>query len=46
VPGEPSPPTNTPGPNAILQPPKPEITTSTRILQFAAERDIEPEAGG
>jgi hypothetical protein len=35
----------TPGQDAILQPPKPEITTSARILQLAAERDIEPEAG-
>ena len=36
----------TPGQDAILQPPKPEITPSTRILQLAAEHDIEPEAGG
>jgi hypothetical protein len=36
----------TPGQDAILQPPKPEITPSARILQLAAERDIEPEAGG
>jgi hypothetical protein len=28
----------------ILQPPKPQITPSTRILQLAAERDAEPEA--
>ena len=35
-----------PGQDAILQPPKPEITPSTRVLQLAAERDIEPEAGG
>ena len=34
------------GQDAILQPPKPEITPSTRILQLAAEHDIEPEAGG
>jgi len=34
------------GPDAILQPPKPEITPSARILQLAAEHDIEPEAGG
>jgi hypothetical protein len=27
-----------------LQPPKPQITPSTKILQLAAERDIEPEA--
>jgi hypothetical protein len=36
----------TTGQNAILQPPKPEITPSARILQLAAEHDIEPEAGG
>jgi hypothetical protein len=36
----------TPGQDAILQPPKPEITPSARILQLAAEHDIEPEAGG
>jgi TrwC relaxase/AAA domain len=29
---------------AILQPPKPEITPSARILQLAAGRDAEPEA--
>ena len=34
------------GQDAILQPPKPEITPSARILQLAAEHDIEPEAGG
>jgi hypothetical protein len=34
-----------PGQGAILQPPKPEITPSARILQLAAEHDIEPEAG-
>ena len=28
----------------ILQPPKPQITPSARILQLAAERDTEPEA--
>ena len=27
--------------DAILQPPKPEITSSARILQLAAERDRE-----
>ena len=32
--------------DAILQPPKPEITPSAKILQLAAEHDIEPEAGG
>ncbi len=36
--------TKTPGQDAILQPPKPEITPSARILQLAAEHDIEPEA--
>jgi hypothetical protein len=34
------------GQGAILQPPKPEITPTTRIRQLAAEHDIEPEAGG
>ena len=32
--------------DAILQPPKPEITPSATILQLAAEHDIEPEAAG
>jgi hypothetical protein len=36
----------TPSQDAILQPPKPEITPSAKILQLAAEHDIEPEAGG
>ena len=36
----------TPGQGAILQPPTPEITLSTRIFQAAAEHDIELEAGG
>jgi hypothetical protein len=31
--------------DAILQPPKPQITPSAEILQLAAEYDIEPEAG-
>ena len=31
--------------SAILQPPKPEITPSARILELAAEHDTEPEAG-
>ena len=35
-----------PRPDAILRPPKPEITPSAKILQLAAEHDIEPEAGG
>jgi hypothetical protein len=34
------------GQDAILQPPKPEIIPSARILQLAAERDTEPEAAG
>jgi hypothetical protein len=32
--------------DAILRPPKPEITPSAKILQLAAEQDIELEAGG
>jgi hypothetical protein len=32
--------------DAILQPPKPEITPSATILQLAAEHDTEPEAAG
>ena len=36
----------TPGQDTILQPPEPEISPSARILQLAAEYDIEPEAGG
>jgi hypothetical protein len=32
--------------DAILHPPKPEITPSAAIVQLAAEHDIEPEAGG
>jgi len=35
-----------PCPNAILQPPEPQITPSTKILHLAAEHDIEAEAGG
>ena len=31
-------------PDPILQPPKPQITPSARILRLAAERDAEPEA--
>ena len=34
------------GQAAILQPPKPPIVPSTRILERAAEHDVEPEAGG
>jgi len=33
-------------PDALWQPPKPQITPSARILELAAEHDIEPEAGG
>jgi hypothetical protein len=33
-----------PGRDAILQPPKPQITPAARILQLAAERDTSPEA--
>ena len=36
----------TPGRTAILQPPKPSIEPSARILQRVTEHDIEPEAGG
>jgi hypothetical protein len=32
------------GRDAILQPPKPQITPSAGVLQLAAERDTEPEA--
>jgi hypothetical protein len=32
--------------DAILQPPKPEITPSAAILHLTAEHDIEPEAAG
>jgi hypothetical protein len=32
-------------PDAILQPPKPQIPPSARILELAAEHDSEPEAG-
>ncbi|HEY6315854.1 MAG TPA: hypothetical protein VIY52_34305 [Streptosporangiaceae bacterium] len=31
--------------DAILQPPKPEITPSAKILELTAEHDVEPEAG-
>ena len=44
--GHASPALRTRWPDAILQPPKPEITPSAQILQLAAEHDIEPEAGG
>jgi len=45
-PGEASPAARTPWRDAILQPPKPQITPSAGILQVAAEHDIEHEAGG
>jgi len=32
--------------DAILQPPKPEITPSAEILQLTAGHEMEPEAGG
>ena len=44
-PGEASPASRMPWRDAILQPPKPQITPSAEIL-FAAEHDIEHEAGG
>jgi len=37
-------PWKTSGRDAILQPPKPQITPSAKILQLVAERDTEPEA--
>jgi hypothetical protein len=46
VPGEASPAARTPWRDAILQPPKPQITPSAEILQVAAEHDSEHEAGG
>jgi hypothetical protein len=44
--GEAFPAWRVPGRDAILQPPKPQITPPTTILQLAAEHDSEPEAGG
>jgi hypothetical protein len=44
--GEASPASRAPWQDAILQPPKPQITPSAEILEFAAEHDIEYEAGG
>jgi hypothetical protein len=35
-----------PGRDPLLLPPRPQITPSARILQLAAEQDIEPEAAG
>jgi hypothetical protein len=34
-----------PGRDAILQPPKPQITPSARVLELVADRDLEMEAG-
>jgi hypothetical protein len=44
--GEASPASRAPWRDAILQPPRPQITPSAEILEFAAEHDIEHEAGG
>jgi hypothetical protein len=44
--GEASPSSRTPWRDAILQPPKPQIPPSAEILEFAAEHEIEHEAGG
>ena len=41
--GEAFPAWQAPGRDAILQPPKPEIVPSARILQLAAEHDAEPD---
>jgi ATP-dependent exoDNAse (exonuclease V) alpha subunit len=42
--GEAFPAWHPPGRDAILQPPKPQITPSAKILQLAARHDTEPEA--
>src|SRR5262249_44706137 len=42
--GEAFPAWHAPNRDATLQPPKPQITPSAKILQLAVERDIEPEA--
>ncbi len=42
--GEAFPAWRTRSPDAILQPPKPQITPSSKILQLVAGRDTEPEA--
>jgi hypothetical protein len=42
--GEAFPVRQAPGRDAILQPPKPQIASSARILQLTGEHDIEPEA--
>jgi hypothetical protein len=45
-PGKASPASRAPWRDAILQPPKPQITPSPEILARVAEHDIEHEAGG
>jgi hypothetical protein len=42
--GEAFPAWQAPDRDAILQPPKPQITPSAKVLQLAQERDTEPEA--
>ena len=42
--GEAFPAWKAPGHDAILRPPKPQITPSGKVLQLAAERDTDPEA--
>ena len=42
--GEAFPAGKAPGRDAILQPPKPQITPAAKILQLVQERDAEPEA--
>jgi conjugative relaxase-like TrwC/TraI family protein len=42
--GEAFPAWQAPGLDAILQPPKPQITPAAKILQLVQERDIDPEA--
>jgi hypothetical protein len=41
--GDAAPNSRTSGPDAILQPPRPEIIPSARLLQLAAEHDSEPD---
>ena len=41
--GDAAPNSRTSGPDAILQPPRPEIIPSARLLQLAAEHDTEPD---
>ncbi len=42
--GEAFPAWQTPSRDAILQPPKPQITPSAKVLRLVQERDTEPEA--